>query len=644
MMFLFVVWLMAPWLALAPINTFSSLEAEVVSVPEMQSVADSQSVPETQPVADAQSVPETQPVPETQFVADAQYDTEAQIDAAIAEVKTYYLQDTDRALEQLEVIRRSSEQIGYPLGIVEYFTISTELSQTVGGEDQLLADMEALDIDGDERFRDNPDLYHRLDLNKAILLSNQRKQEESMELLSMLERESNDPFILAAVYGTMGSIFRSQGEYDKSLEYTLKSIDYFKAEGNIKNYVFGLTNVADILMENERYMEALTYLDEAVTYLDELQNARMSFSVYSSLGVLYKDIEQYNESITYHGKALDVAVTLRDPMFEAITSLNIANSYKNVGDYERALQFYQRSMQLSRRMDVDYGIYINFINLGTLYQESGDLRMATVALDSALVYATKLDYPSEKSTLYESMSNLYMQLGDPVLELEYYKKHIELKDQLFNEEKNRAIEDLRIKYETDLKEQELELVASELENKTIQFQLTLSLLGLLLFVLFGTGLYFIRQNQSLQALYDRNLEILNNYVPVKELQSHKEDDAKGSLKSVFENITKAMEQQKLFTQADLTLADLVQKLDVNEKYISQAISLYGNKSFYQFLHYYRINEARRLLVESDEDLQIKEIMYNCGYRSRSTFINAFKEYTGMTPSQFKSRLSQQKSA
>jgi len=88
----------------------------------------------------------------------------------------------------------------------------------------------------------------------------------------------------------------------------------------------------------------------------------------------------------------------------------------------------------------------------------------------------------------------------------------------------------------------------------------------------------------------------------------------------------------------------VSTVDVNEKYISQAISLYGNKSFYQFLHYYRINEARRLLLEAEDDLQIKEIMFDCGYRSRSTFINAFKEYTGMTPSQFKSRLPQQESS
>ncbi|NBV31589.1 MAG: helix-turn-helix domain-containing protein, partial [Bacteroidetes bacterium] len=495
-----------------------------------------------------------------------------------------------------------------------------------------------------KRFRENPDLYHRLLLSKAILLSNVQRLNESLEIFTRLKSESEDPFILAVAYGTMGAIYNRTGEYDKALENTLKSIDYFKKENDTKNYVFGLTSIANILTVNDRHQEALSYLNEAVTYLDELQNARMSFNVYSTLGVLYKEVEQYDESITYHKKALDIAVTLQDPMYEAITSLNIGNSYIGLEDYERALQFYQRSMQLSRRLDMDYGIYINFINIGSLYTESGDFRLAAVALDSALVYAIKLDYPNEKSTLYKNLSELYMQLRDPVRELEYYKKHVEIKDELFNEEKNRAIEDLRIKYETDLKEQDLELVASELENKTIQFQLTLTLVGLLLSVLFGGGFFFIRQNQNLQALYDRNLEILNNYVPVKEIQNHEKDDAKGSLKGVFQKVTEAMEEQKLFKQADLTLADLVSTVDVNEKYISQAISLYGNKSFYQFLHYYRINEARRLLVEAEDDLQIKEIMFDCGYRSRSTFINAFKEYTGMTPSQFKSRLPQQESS
>jgi AraC-like DNA-binding protein len=59
-------------------------------------------------------------------------------------------------------------------------------------------------------------------------------------------------------------------------------------------------------------------------------------------------------------------------------------------------------------------------------------------------------------------------------------------------------------------------------------------------------------------------------------------------------------------------------------------------SFNDFLNRYRIDEAKKLLLQEEgEKRNILQIMLDTGFYSKSVFNTAFKKYTGMTPSEFK---------
>jgi AraC-like DNA-binding protein len=97
-----------------------------------------------------------------------------------------------------------------------------------------------------------------------------------------------------------------------------------------------------------------------------------------------------------------------------------------------------------------------------------------------------------------------------------------------------------------------------------------------------------------------------------------------------------MQNEKVFTQSNLTIDHLAQRLQTNSKYISQIINEFYQQNYFQFINAYRIEEAKQLLTSPAGDkYSILGISSMAGFASKSTFNTAFKKITGVTPSEFK---------
>jgi AraC-like DNA-binding protein len=94
-----------------------------------------------------------------------------------------------------------------------------------------------------------------------------------------------------------------------------------------------------------------------------------------------------------------------------------------------------------------------------------------------------------------------------------------------------------------------------------------------------------------------------------------------------------METERPFLDSSLRLTDLADSLNFPQHYISQVINDLGGKNFADFINGYRIEEAKRLLL--DEQKKILHIAFDSGFNNKASFNNAFKRFTGMAPSEFR---------
>ncbi len=95
-----------------------------------------------------------------------------------------------------------------------------------------------------------------------------------------------------------------------------------------------------------------------------------------------------------------------------------------------------------------------------------------------------------------------------------------------------------------------------------------------------------------------------------------------------------IQEDKPYLDSELRINNLAQKLNLSKHHMSQVINEHFDLSFFDFINKYRVEEAKKMLIE-DDNLNMTEILYACGFNNRVSFYKAFKKFTKMTPSEYK---------
>ena len=104
-----------------------------------------------------------------------------------------------------------------------------------------------------------------------------------------------------------------------------------------------------------------------------------------------------------------------------------------------------------------------------------------------------------------------------------------------------------------------------------------------------------------------------------------------------------MENEKVYRDPELSLQSLAEKTSVSPHVLSQVLNEKLNKNFPDFINWYRIEEARKILASPrGSQKKIANVAYDVGFNTIITFYNAFKKYTKMTPSQYKKEIIKKK--
>jgi AraC-like DNA-binding protein len=104
-------------------------------------------------------------------------------------------------------------------------------------------------------------------------------------------------------------------------------------------------------------------------------------------------------------------------------------------------------------------------------------------------------------------------------------------------------------------------------------------------------------------------------------------------------VRRALVEQHLYRDGDLTVASLAKKLAMPEYRLRKLIhEQLGYRNFNALLHDYRIAEACRDLADpTKKSLPILTIALTVGYNSINPFNRAFRDAKGMTPSAFRAQ-------
>lgn len=102
-------------------------------------------------------------------------------------------------------------------------------------------------------------------------------------------------------------------------------------------------------------------------------------------------------------------------------------------------------------------------------------------------------------------------------------------------------------------------------------------------------------------------------------------------------LTGLLEREALETLPELRIADIASRLGEPEHRVSRCITALGFTNFNRWINHHRIVRARTMLSDPAEARSILQIAFACGFASLGPFNRAFRDDTGMTPREFRSR-------
>ena len=104
---------------------------------------------------------------------------------------------------------------------------------------------------------------------------------------------------------------------------------------------------------------------------------------------------------------------------------------------------------------------------------------------------------------------------------------------------------------------------------------------------------------------------------------------------LYSKLLAYMEAAKPHLQPDITIYKLADDLGVPRHHLSQVINEKAQKSFFDFINSYRVEEVKKSLASTEmSNRNILGMALDCGFNAKATFNTAFKKFTSMTPSAY----------
>ena len=136
------------------------------------------------------------------------------------------------------------------------------------------------------------------------------------------------------------------------------------------------------------------------------------------------------------------------------------------------------------------------------------------------------------------------------------------------------------------------------------------------------------------ALYSDGLAELPQTAPSKKYAHSGLDQVKAT--AHLARLQHALSEEHIYTQPDLTLGTMAEHLGMTPHHLSQLINEYLGTSFHGLINEHRIARAQVLLNDAVyAHYTMEGIALEVGYKTRSTFYNAFKKHTNLTPTTYK---------
>lgn len=429
-------------------------------------------------------------------------------------------------------------------------------------------------------------------------------------------------------WNKLGLAYDNQGSFAEALKHFQKGLKLAREKKVKRQQAFMLHNMSATYRHMGNAKKAISADFESLKLFNAIGQKGGELSVTLSIGNIYYTIQKdYNKALGQYEKALVLAKKLKHEKGIALCLMNISGMHSELGRHEKSQEFARAALKIAEARNDQYQVAMIMNNMASTYRQqkmydkgiecaqkcidittaannqnalsSGFYTLAGIYIekkmyDKALTYALKsleiartIRAKTTVINVVEMISEIYQHQKKYKEALEYHLLHRKHSDSLLNVKNNQHLENLRVNYEVEKKEQLMRSLAKDnhiktLENgrrKNSQVVLIISLVFVMLFLLLIINRYqnkkqankmLAQKNETIsQTLHEKeillkevhhrvknNLQIVSSLLNLQGEFNSNENPEELLRKSQSKIQTMAIIHEKLYKSDNLASIDL----------------------------------------------------------------------------------------
>ncbi|MFY7839256.1 MAG: tetratricopeptide repeat-containing sensor histidine kinase [Lacibacter sp.] len=283
----------------------------------------------------------------------------------------------------------------------------------------------------------------------------------------------NDSVAYAELTRYMGTAHYFKGEYEKAAGYFFASAGIYERRSMYKQLATVINDLAKLYRKTRDLNRANTFYNRAYSLFTSLKDSSGMQMVLNESGVVYEYQGNYEKAISHYRSALKMATLLKDEAGRAWSLSFLAGVYVLQSKFSQAEDFNLQALGIRQKLSDSFAITLSYSDLGIMYGTWGKFERAVYYLEESNKVAEKMQYKELLSNNYAELSRIANVTGNYKQALDYYTWHTQLKDSLFSAQKTRQIEELSTLYETNKKQQQIEVQQLTIKKRNQQIFLIL---------------------------------------------------------------------------------------------------------------------------------------------------------------------------
>ncbi|WP_298474708.1 tetratricopeptide repeat protein [uncultured Maribacter sp.] len=391
----------------------------------------------------------------------------------------------------------------------------------------------------DSLIKESPITYKAID---KVLRS---KRKDTIHMRFFAQRALNKEYLTGQSYALnqLGRRYRAYSQFSKAISLHNQALYAANTANNLEFKVYSLNMLSVVYRRTDAIKTALDYNQEALELAETVENPsdnlKRSINVsLNGIGNLYQTLEQYDLAIKQFQRSMQLEKDLGNELGIAINHQNIGECQEAQLDLTAALQSYRTSLAYNEKINSDMGRIICKNSIAQIFIKQNKINKALAILEPALrdskslgdkyitsavqinlgkalmqinryseaeknileglQLAKKHNLPSGISQANLNLSELYGRQGQHKKSLTYYKKAQKFNEEISNVRNLRYVNDMIIRYDTEKKNSQIEVLAKENEIVKLKLrknQTTLLISGIALSLLAGIFFILYRQYQ-----------------------------------------------------------------------------------------------------------------------------------------------------